>query len=289
LAAPISDISKPQPTSELRSIRRDLPDGQAYFIVNPSPRELDYDLTFANEVRSVVVSDPVFPDDSAVAVRQGWGVSGFAAVSPLRLLPGESRIVRTYRGNPPEGLKPVKKLVAAGEVVDITGTWKVDFIEGGPVLPKAYETADLKSWTTRDDPELKRFAGTGKYSITFEKPTVAGATDWTLDLGKVCESARVSLNGKPVATLFANPFRVPVTLKDGKNTLEIEVTNLAANRIADMDRRKVNWKYFHDANLASHPDARQRGVLDASNWPLFDSGLIGPVTLIPEKEFVPAK
>ena len=26
-----------------------------------------------------------------------------------------------------------------------------------------------------------------------------------------------------------------------------------------------------------------------SNWPLFDSGLLGPVTLIPEKEFDPGK
>jgi hypothetical protein len=187
--------------------------------------------------------------------------------------------------------KPWHFTSAAGAPIPLAGTWKVEFLDGGPVLPKGYETTDLKSWTTRDDPELKRFAGTAKYSITFDKPAVAGATDWTLDLGKVCESARVSLNGKPVATLFANPFRVPVTdyVKDGKNTLEIEVTNLAANRIADMDRRKVNWKYFHDANLASHPSSRQRGVLDASNWPLFDSGLLGPVTLIPEKVAEPMR
>jgi hypothetical protein len=42
-----------------------------------------------------------------------------------------------------------------------------------------------------------------------------------------------------------------------------------------MDIRKVNWKYFYDANLAS---LTQKGGLDASVWPVRDSGLLGPVT-----------
>ena len=56
----------------------------------------------------------------------------------------------------------------AGDAVALTGTWKVEFIEGGPVLPAGYETKELASWTTRDDPELKRFAGTARYTIEFE-------------------------------------------------------------------------------------------------------------------------
>ena len=66
--------------------------------------------------------------------------------------------------------------------------------------------------------------------------------------------------------------------------LEVDVTNLAANRIADMDRRKVKWKYFYDANVAP---LGGRGVLDASHWPLRDSGLLGPVTLQPMQKQIP--
>jgi hypothetical protein len=271
--------------------RRKVEDGYQYFICNQSDKAIDRSVSIAPSSPfpiSAELFDPIFPDRSGRVE-----ITGEDEDPPrfhLQLLPGESRLLRTYTTKI-VSTKPWHYTQPAGMPVDITGTWNVQFLEGGPVLPKSYETANLKSWTTRNDPELKRFAGTAKYSITFEKPNVVGATDWTLDLGKVCESARVSLNGKPVATLFANPFRVPVTdyLKDGKNTLEIEVTNLAANRIADMDRRMVNWKYFNDANVASHPNSRQRGVLDASNWPLFDSGLLGPVTLIPEKEFDPGK
>ena len=67
------------------------------------------------------------------------------------------------------------------------------------------------------------------------------------------------------------------SLQPGTNTLEVEVTNLAANRIRDLDQRKVNWKYFYDANVLG----RNYRPLDASNWPLFDSGLLGPVALVP--------
>ena len=69
------------------------------------------------------------------------------------------------------------------------------------------------------------------------------------------------MNGHAVGTLFSGPFRVAVGehLKPGRNTLEVEVTNLAANRVRDLDRRKVNWKYFYDANLANHPDSRRSG------------------------------
>jgi hypothetical protein len=279
----------PIAATNLRYVKRLMDDGTAYFVVNDSPRLVETSVLFGGGARSVSQCDPMVPDQVTWSVP--WDRRYPRIIVPVRLFPGESRVIRTFTSPPPENGKPSKSLTPAGEVVSVHGSWNVQFIEGGPVLPKSYETTDLKFWTTRDDPELKRFAGTAKYSIMFEKPAVAGATDWTLDLGKVCESARVSLNGKPVATLFANPFRVPVTdyLRDGKNTLEIEVTNLAANRIADMDRRKVNWKYFNDANVASHPDSRRRGVLDASNWPLFDSGLLGPVTLIPEKEFDPGK
>jgi len=85
------------------------------------------------------------------------------------------------------------------------------------------------------------------------------------------------MNGRAVGSLWCQPFQMPIGrfLLPSENTLEVEVTNLAANRIADLDRRKVNWKYFYDINVVN----RSYKSLDASNWPLQDSGLIGPVRL----------
>jgi len=146
-------------------------------------------------------------------------------------------------------------------------------------------TGELKSWTEIGDKEATRFAGTGRYSIEIDIPRAAD--NWVIDLGDVRESARVFINGKETAGLFSVPFSAPVGkyLKVGRNLLEIEVTNLSANRIRDLDIREVNWKIFRDINFVNHNYIK----FDASEWPLTPSGLLGPVTLTPMKEGTPAR
>jgi hypothetical protein len=144
------------------------------------------------------------------------------------------------------------------------------------VLPAPYTTEELASWTTQGNEETRRFAGTARYTTTFNAP-VTVATTYYLDLGNVCQSARVTLNGVSLGTPFIAPFRVFVpALKPTGNKLEVEVTNVAANRIRDLDRRKVPWKYFHEINFVNI----KYKPFDAAEWPLYDSGLLGPVTLI---------
>ena len=53
----------------------------------------------------------------------------------------------------------------------------------------------------------------------------------------------------------------------------------AANRIRDMDKQGGKWKAFHEINYV---DIHYK-KFDASNWPLVDSGLLGPVTLRPQR------
>lgn len=132
---------------------------------------------------------------------------------------------------------------------------------------------------------MKNFSGTAKYTIKFEIPAGGGHDGWLLDLGRVCESAVVTLNGKELDTLISSPFRILI-LKDklsDKNVLEVKVSNLMGNRIADMDRRGVNYKKFYNVNFpARRPENRgPDGLFNASKWPPRDSGLIGPVTLMP--------
>jgi hypothetical protein len=164
----------------------------------------------------------------------------------------------------------------------LAGSWKVQFIDGGPELPAACEMKELGSWTKLDGEAVKSFSGTAKYTLEFDHPH-ATADNWLLDLGRVGDNACVKLNGCDAGPAWCGPFRLRVGefLRPGKNVLEVEVTNLAANRIADLDRRHVNWKYFYDANVAAHRSPGR--LLDASNWPLRDSGLLGPVRLHPLK------
>ena len=269
-----------EPVAELgvRFIRRAVADGHMYFLVNRGSTAMDGWVTLGTSAAAAALLDPLTPDRAGKAAFRR-GPAGEPQVY-LQLAPGESRVLKAFRADVSGPAWRYAK--PAGEPVPVAGSWKVEFIDGGPVLPAGYETSELTSWADRDDPEAKRFAGTARYTIAFERPAGVAADFW-LDLGRVAESARVAVNDKPVGTLFCPPYRVSVGeyLRSGRNTLTVEVTNLAANRVADLDRRKVNWKHFYDANLANHPTSGKRGVLDASGWPVVASGLLGPVRLVP--------
>jgi hypothetical protein len=260
-------------------VRRAHEEGCQYFIANRSDKPVDKWVTLGTPAKSAVLLDPRFDNRSGVAaVRQG--ANGATQVY-LQLLPGESRILRTFKSRTVNG--PAWPNVApAGLAQDVAGAWDVRFVEGGPELPAAFTSANLSSWTTRDDPEAKRFAGTARYTMTFDGPSEK-ADDWVLELGRVCEAARVKINGHDVGAVWCAPWQINVGkfLLPGKNVLEIEVTNLALNRVRDLDIRKFNWKYFYDANMNSKTGG---GKFDASRLPLRDSGLLGPVRLQPVKK-----
>ena len=160
----------------------------------------------------------------------------------------------------------------------------MEFLKAGPKLPVPFEPPApvrlpaLRSWTELGDPALAGFAGTARYRIEFDAPQKR-ADAWLLDLGDVREAARVSLNGEPVGNAWSLPFtlRLPGNLRPRGNLLEIEVTNLPANRIRDLDLRKVDWKVMKEINLVT----LRYKPFDASGWQPAPSGLLGPVRLVP--------
>ena len=136
-------------------------------------------------------------------------------------------------------------------------------------------------WTDQDAPETKAFSGIGKYSVTFDFQPGAGVDEWLLDLGELHETARVRINGQDAGTVWCGQtLRVGPLLRPGKNTLEVDVANLMANRIADMDRRGEKWRNYFFVNI----DYKS---FDASKWPVRPSGLAGPVRLCPMAQLKP--
>ena len=76
--------------------------------------------------------------------------------------------------------------------------------------------------------------------------------EWAIDLGDVRESARVYINNEYVGCAWSVPYILNIDgkiLNEGSNTIRIEVTNLPANRIADLDRRGVEWRKFEEINV----------------------------------------
>ncbi len=267
---------EPMVDSGLKFIRRRTPSHVAYFVANHSADAVDGWIPLAPPCRSVVLMDPMTARTGVAPVR----TDGPRTEVYLQMRPGDTRVLRAFGEEQVEG--PAWPAVEpAGEPVPVQGTWCVEFVEGGPVLPEGFSTDELHCWTQAPDEEAKRFAGAARYTITVDVPA-RPADVWTLDLGDVRESARVWVNGKPAGVVVAHPFRIDLggLLQPGANELAIEVTNLSANRIRDLDVRGVDWKKFHDINFVSH----MYKPFDASVWELKPSGLLGPVTLTPYRE-----
>ena len=166
--------------------------------------------------------------------------------------------------------------------IAIAGPWEVSPICGGPALPAPRKLDALVGWETFDD----AFSGTMLYKTTFDlvgtsvlaRPRARGDAChyYVLSLGDVREIARVRLNGRDLGVKFMPPydFAIPTgVLSEKGNVLEVEVTNLGANRLRWNDRNGVDWKYFSDINMVGMDYKK----LDASKWKPLPSGLLTPV------------
>lgn len=258
----------------LRLVRRVRDDGHDYFVVNRGSTRIDRYVELARAFKSVMLMDPSLPDRWGAA--ESRSMNGRPQVR-LVLEPGESVVVRTWKEQRDiETRYPYRD--EAGLPTELTGSWKVEFIEGGPVLPEEYECERLESWTKQNDPALKSFSGTARFTHRFEHPE-GESRRFLLDLGRVECMCRVTLNGEPLGSSFFPPHirDLGELLRPGENVLEVEVTNLAANRIADLDRKGVDWKNFHEINFVNI----DYKLFDASGWAPLPSGLLGPVRLVP--------
>jgi hypothetical protein len=275
-AIPREDIA----LSGVSFIRRASEKGHDYFFTNLTSQKLDRWVALGSTARAAAILDPLTGASGAAGLRAG--PLGKAEVY-LQLAPAQSLIVRTSAAPARVAEKWAYRTPAGPEVV-LEGSWKINFLKGGPELPPAIETAVLKSWTDLGGDEARRFAGTARYRLEFEAPKTP-ADDWLLDLGDVREVARVRVNGRDITTAWSLPFEVRLGgfLKPGPNVLELDVTNLAANRIRDMDQRKVDWKIMREINFVNI----NYRPFDASGWSLQPSGLLGPVSLMPLKALTP--
>jgi hypothetical protein len=239
-----------------------------YFLANLSAKAFDGWVKLGSSAANVSLLDPL-SGDVGRAQQSSNGIR-------LQLAPGASLRVRAATSSTNMPAWPYRE--PAGASVALNGKWAVTFLKGGPELPPAIETTALKSWTDLGGDEAKRFAGTARYRIEFEAPAEK-ADDWLLNLGDVRETARVRLHGEEIGIVWSLPFQIRLgrPLKPGRNVLELDVTNLAANRIRDMDRRKVDWKIMREINFVNI----NYKPFDASEWAIMPSGLLGPVTLTP--------
>ena len=171
----------------------------------------------------------------------------------------------------PLDLPEARQTGKASTLLTLDRWWDVAFDQQGG--EKALETfSTLNDWTTNSDPVVRYFSGTARYTSTFAVPSgaLAGLQEARIDLGDVQVMAQLFVNGHDAGLLWRAPFLSPDLLPwlhEGKNTIEVRVTNLWPNRMIG-DRQK-----------GAAPVTRVRRFYNAGD-PLLPSGLLGPVRLL---------
>lgn len=261
----------------LSCIRRSNADGHHYFISALKEDDTEGWIPLAVHAESAMIYNPMNGTSGKALLRQRDG----RAEVYLQLASGESLILKTFEKNDIQASVWNYWMPESSGGKVIAGKWGFRFIESTPAVTAVPDSVELGSWTELPAEEVKNTMGTGRYSLKFNLTDV-WASEWMLDLGDVRESARVRINGEEVAVLWSLPYRCLIGkyLHPGENMIEIEVTNLPANRIADMDRKQMPWRIFKDANIVSL-SYKKSGY---ENWQPVPSGLSGPVRLIPMKE-----
>ena len=185
----------------------------------------------------------------------------------------------------------------ADENFRIVAPWRVTF--GG----KTVEMVELSDWTVNADPDVKYFSGTAVYKCKVESVKCKVGERFILSLGDCNKQiAKVILNGKAFEPVWCEPYEVCLAdgdLKDGENELEIEFTNVWANRLIGDEQEPPDCKFnkavypggwyldsFPDwfkAGIASRPSKGRKCFTDwnyfTKDSKLVPSGIIGPIRL----------
>ncbi len=256
--------------------RRNEAGGFNYFLSRPATGRFDGWVELAVEAAAVEVFDPMTGARGMAAVEAGDGTTRVR----LQIPSGGSLLLKTFPEMPKEPVGPWYCYETAGDAVALDRGWSICFTEAEPAVEGCFETDTLTRWDALPDERARETAGTARYAVRFTVDDPAAADDWLLELGDVRESACVRVNGEEAATLWAVPFEVRIGryLQAGENLLEVDVTNLPANRIAAMERRGEDWRIFKDTNINSVILPKPFSFGD---WPTEACGLNSDVRLVP--------
>ncbi len=200
-----------------------------------------------------------------------WHIENGRIIVPLEFEPWDAFFI-IFKDKTNETSHTLPKATET-EISKMNGTWQVNFQEKRGA-PKTALFEKLISWSEHYNDGIKYFSGTATYRNAFNIKELVSGSRYFLDLGDVKNIAEVSINGKPVGTVWKTPFKLEITeaVKKGTNQLEIKVTNLWVNRL------------IGDAQ----PDVKEKITFTTmpfyqGNEPLLPSGLLGPVRVVEQK------
>ena len=261
----------------LKIIRRSNSIGHHYFIANLTDHDIKATVRPATGERNALWYDPMTDEFNRADVYNN-GIMINLRSGESRILLSSGRPLNDWGISDSIARAPYRKYADEdSRAIDITkGKWSLSFTEEAPRVKQRYKLNRLQTWESLGDSAAVTM-GTGVYTTSFKLSAEDSRRNWQIDLGDVRESARVYINDIYVGCAWAVPFVLDCknALRKGRNTIRIEVTNLPANRIADMERRGIKWRKMKEINMV---DINYKKTT-YENWAPVASGLNGSVIL----------
>jgi len=263
--APDLDYTKPESDTRVEFVHRTLSNADIYFLDNRGDRSQTVDATF----RITGKAPELWYAETGQSEPVSYKIADGRTTVPLHFEPWGTVFV-VFRKPSKSDSHTVADPVET-QLTTVDGPWTVSF-QPGRGAPVSATFDKLISWNDSTDEGVKYFSGIGTYTKTIQAPAnwfKPGTKLW-IDLGDVKNLAVVIVNGKPLGTVWHDPYRVDATgaLKPGANEVKIEVVNAWVNRLIG-DQQPGATKYtFADVKPYR------------ANSPLLPSGLLGPVQII---------
>ncbi len=194
-------------------------------------------------------------------------------VVPMQLEPLESAFIIFRKQGKPSATGLAANYPESELVVNVTTPWEVSFesdeVKRGPVGPVVFE--QLQDWSQHADERIRYFSGKAIYINHIPLAELPKNKQLYLDLGQLSAMAKVKVNDQYAGGAWTAPYRVDIThlVKNGVNTVEVEVCNTWVNRLIGDMRLPEKERRVYSGNSPWRADS-----------PLQPSGLMGPVKIV---------
>jgi hypothetical protein len=214
-----------------------------YFFSNQTSNEVIVEAAVNDINKQPYLFDP----KHAASFKFRYGEMKNNKTQVLLILPGHGSTFIVFRKTNKKVLLSNSLPEGVYQVDTLKTDWQIQFDKsyGGP--EEKIKLDSLKSWTQFSDPAIKYYSGTAIYSNTFHWNRKPENSYVTLQMDSVYSLATVKVNGIDCGTIWTYPYSVQISkaLKQGTNTIEIEVTNTWHNRLIGDElapvEKRVTW------------------------------------------------
>ncbi|NEW81997.1 MAG: glycosyl hydrolase [Mariniphaga sp.] len=278
-------------TGLIRYTHRSMENREIYFVSNKTNERIKSICSFRVGEGTPELWDPLSGETRSLSE---FAIENYKMNIPLQFDQYQSFFIvidKNQKPNPTANTK-VKNFSEPRVLMVINNPWNVSFDPkwGGP---KNTVFNKLEDWTYNKNEGIKYYSGIATYrnNINLPKKTVSDRNaDLFLDLGEVCNLARVRINGKDMGIIWTPPYQLNISdaIHPGNNLVEIEVANLWPNRLIGDEQFPddgIKDNKWPEWVLKNQPRTSGRYTFTTARFykkdsPLLKSGLIGPVRLL---------